>query len=61
MLQLKRIIEDYEWLGYMPSYTKYHFGLFFKVGDKEYLGGVVTFQDDYVGNTTVWDSYGLYQ
>lgn len=54
----KRIIEDYEWLGYMPSYTKYHFGLFFKVGDKEYLGGVVTFQDDYVGNTTVWDSYG---
>jgi hypothetical protein len=53
----KKVIEEYEWLGYMPSYTKYHFGLFFTVDDKEYLGGVLTFQDDYVSNTTVWDKY----
>jgi hypothetical protein len=53
----KKIIEEYEWLGYMPSYTKYHFGIFFNINGKDYLGGVLTFQDDYVGNTNVWDKY----
>jgi len=56
--EAKRIIEDYEWLGYMPSYTKYHFGVFFNVDGEEYLGGVVVFQDDYVENVGGWDKYG---
>jgi hypothetical protein len=56
--QAKHIIEEYEWLGYMPSYTKYHFGIFFNVDGNEYLGGVLTFQKDYVENVGGWDKYG---
>tara|TARA_R110000868_G_scaffold203969_8_gene451960 strand:+ start:128 stop:1624 length:1497 start_codon:yes stop_codon:yes gene_type:complete len=57
-VEAKKIIEEYEWLGYMPSYTKYHFGIFFNIGGREYLGGVVVFQDDYVENVGGWDKYG---
>lgn len=54
----KKIIEEYEWLGYIPSYTKYHFGIFFIVNGVEYLGGVLSFQKDYVENVGGWDKYG---
>ena len=54
----KKLIEGYEWLSYMPSYTKYHFGVYFKIDGIEHLGGVVVFQKDYVENTGVWDTYG---
>lgn len=54
----KKIIEEYEWLGTMPHITRYHFGIYFSVNNKEYLGGVLTFGDDYVANTGVWDKYG---
>jgi hypothetical protein len=55
--ECKEVIEEYEWLGYMPNYTKYHFGLFFKVDGEEYLGGVLSFQQDYVENVGGWDKY----
>lgn len=51
------LINKHEWLGFMPNYTKYHFGLYFKVDGEDYLAGVVTFQDDYGKNTGVWDKY----
>jgi hypothetical protein len=54
-----KIIIEYEWLGTMPYITKYHFGLYFKINNKEYLGGVVTFGDDYTENTGVWKKYGF--
>ncbi len=54
----KKIIEEYEWLGTMPQITKYHFGIYFKINEKSYLGGVLTFGDDYAANTGVWDKYG---
>jgi len=53
----KTMIEQYEWLGYMPNYTKYHFGIFFTIDDIEYLGGVVTFQEEYGANVKTWDKY----
>lgn len=52
------VINEYEWLGYLPKYTNYHFGLFFKINDKEYLGGVVALQPEYGENMGVWDKYG---
>ena len=54
----KKIIEEYEWLGTMPHITRYHFGIFFNIKQKSYLGGVLTFGDDYAANTGVWDKYG---
>jgi hypothetical protein len=55
--ECSEVIEKYEWLGKMSGFSKYHFGIFFKIKDKEYLGGVLAFQDDYTQNTGVWDKY----
>jgi len=54
----EKIINEYEWLGYLPKYTKYYFGIYFKVGDDEVLGGVVAYQPEYGDNIGVWDKYG---
>jgi len=42
-----KIILEYEWLGTMPYITRYHFGIYFNINNVEYLGGVLTFGDDY--------------
>lgn len=55
----KNIIVEYEWLGTIPHQTSYHFGIYFKIQDKEYLGGVLIFSQDYAQNTGVWDKYGF--
>lgn len=55
----KNIIVEYEWLGTIPHQTSYHFGIYFKLNDKEYLGGVLIFSQDYAQNTGVWDKYGF--
>ena len=54
-----KIILEYEWLGTMPYITRYHFGIYFNINDNEYLGGVLTFGDDYAENTGVWKKYGF--
>jgi hypothetical protein len=56
--QCEEIINEYEWLGYLPKYTKHHFGLFFILNGVEYLGGVVAIQPEYGNNIGVWDKYG---
>ena len=56
--EAKRIIEEYEWLGYMPRYCNHFFGLFFNVNGVEHLGGVVALQPEYGENMGVWDKYG---
>lgn len=54
----KKIVEEYEWLGYMPRYTNLHFGIFFEVDGSYHLGGVVAYQPEYGENMGVWDKYG---
>lgn len=56
--ECEKIIKEYEWLGYLPKYTKYHFGIFFLIDGKSYLGGVVAYQPEYGDNIGVWDKYG---
>jgi len=56
--ECEKIINEYEWLGYLPKYTKHHFGLFFNVDGVEHLGGVVAIQPEYGNNVGVWDKYG---
>lgn len=53
------IITEYEWLGYLPLFTKYYFGLFFVIDGKECLGGVVAYQPEYGDNMGIWDKYGF--
>jgi hypothetical protein len=55
----EKIIKEYEWLGYLPKYTKYYFGLFFNIDGEEFLGGVVAYQPEYGDNIGVWDKYGF--
>ena len=55
----KDIIIQYEWLGTMPVIVNYCFGLYFKINNKEYLGGVLVFSIDYAENTGVWKKYGF--
>lgn len=52
-----KFIEEHEWMKSVPPYTKYHFGLYFIVDGKEYLGGALTFQDDYSHNLDTWKKY----
>lgn len=57
----KEIIIKYEWLKTMPLFSKYYFGLFFIIDNKEYLGGVVVYSDEYSANKqNVWGKYGFY-
>ena len=51
------IILEYEWLHSMPFANKYFFGLYFIINDKEYLGGVLVFGNEYSENTGVWKKY----
>lgn len=37
------IIKEYEWLGYLPKYCRFYFGLYFKINNQDYLGGVETY------------------
>jgi group I intron endonuclease len=53
------IILEYEWLHTMPYICLYQFGLFFKIGNKEVLGGVLVFSTEYAENTGVWLNYGF--
>lgn len=53
------IIVEYEWLKTMPHIVRYCFGIYFKLNDREILGGVLTFGDDYAENTGVWMKYGF--
>lgn len=54
----KPIIEKYEWLGYLPKYCNYYFGLYFTINGKDHLGGVVALQPEYGENMGVWNKYG---
>jgi hypothetical protein len=49
----KVIIEEYEWLGCMPSIVWYCFGIYFS----GVCGGVVVFGPEYSENLGVWDKY----
>jgi group I intron endonuclease len=51
------IILEYEWLHSMPFANKYFFGIYFKISESEYLGGVLVFGNEYSENTGNWDKY----
>lgn len=52
------IVVEYEWLHSMPFANKYFFGIYFKIHENEYLGGVLVFGNEYSENTGNWDKYG---
>jgi hypothetical protein len=49
----KRIVEEYEWLGCMPSVSLYYFGIYFD----NVCGGCVVFSPEYIENLGHWDKY----
>lgn len=53
----KKIVDEYEWLGYLPRYTNLHFGIYFEVDGVYYLGGVVAYQPEYGENLGIWDKF----
>ena len=53
------IIKNYEYLGCLPAFSKFHFGIFFNVDSYYYLGGVVIYGDDYATNLGKWDKYNF--
>lgn len=55
----KEVIVEYEWLKTIPHQTSFHFGLYFNINNKKYLGGVLIYSEDYAQNTGVWDKYGF--
>lgn len=57
-LEAKNVIIEYEWLKTMPLFNKYFFGIYFNVDDKEYLGGVIIYSEEYSANkSTTWNKY----
>jgi hypothetical protein len=49
----KRIVEEYEWLGCMPSVSLFYFGIYFD----NVCGGCVVFSPEYIENLGHWDKY----
>lgn len=54
-----KIVLEYEWLRSMPFANKYFFGIYFIVNEREYLGGVLVFGNEYSENTGAWAKYGF--
>lgn len=52
-LAAKNMVEEYEWLGCMPTITLFSFGIYFD----GYCGGVVVFSPEYIENLGRWDKY----
>lgn len=50
-------ILEYEWLKSIPPFSKYYFGLFFIIDNKEYLGSVVVFGEDYNSNASYFNKF----
>jgi len=58
--EAEKIILEYEYLKSMPKFSKYYYGIFFKINEKEYLGGVLVFSDEYSINQDFWEKkYGF--
>jgi len=57
--EAESVIKEYEWLKKMPAFSKYYLGIFFKINNKEYLGGVLVYSPEYGLNTGVWNKYGF--
>lgn len=53
------VVIKYEWLKSMPFIVKYCFGIYFNIDDREIIGGVLVFSNDYADNTGVWKKYGF--
>ena len=53
------IIKNYEYLGCLPAFSKFHFGIYFNIEGHTYLGGVVIYGDDYSTNLGSWDKYNF--
>ena len=49
----KKMVEEYEWLGCMPTIVWYCFGIYFD----GVCGGVVVFSPEYIENLGKWDKY----
>jgi hypothetical protein len=49
----KEIVEEYEWLGCMPAFSLYYFGIFYD----DVCAGVTVFGKDYIENLGHWDKY----
>ncbi len=46
----EKIVNEYEWLRYMPKETNLHFGIYFKTGNDYHLGGVVAYEPEFEDN-----------
>lgn len=55
----EKIIIQYEWLGFLPKFTKLHYGIFFYVNGEKHLGGVLAFQNEYSSNQDTWEKYNI--
>lgn len=53
----EKIVDEYEWLGYLPRYTNLHFGIYFEIDGIYHLGGVVAYQPEYGENLGIWDKF----
>ena len=53
------IIKNYEYLGCLPAFSKYHFGIYFNIDCHNYLVGVIMYGDDYSTNLGHWDKYNF--
>ena len=55
----ENVVNKYEWLGYLPKFTKIYYGIYFIINGEKYLGGVLAFQDEYSSNQNTWEKYGI--
>lgn len=53
LITAKKMVEEYEWLGCMPTISWYCYGIYFD----GHCGGVVVFSPEYIENLGRWDKY----
>jgi group I intron endonuclease len=56
---VEKMVTKYSYIKSMPNFNKFYFGIYFKINNVDYLGGVLIYSVDYENNKNVWDKYSF--
>lgn len=54
-----KMIKKYGHIRTVPNFNKYYFGIYFKINEIDYLGGILVYSDEYENNPETWEKYSF--
>ncbi len=54
-----KMVKKYAHIKTIPNFNKYYFGIYFKINEVEYLGGILVYSDECENNPEIWEKYSF--